>query len=218
MPAWATRIAFLAAMLLPIVVGLWLYTVVLAAPFGTLFPMPTRTPVPTPIELFAGTPSTAAPASEPAPATPGAPVVVAEATRPAAAAQITPTPPIQQTPVPKAIQAPGSEPGPVETVQAFYRHVAQGEFDAAAALWTADMKHRYPPDENIRQRFSQTWSIRLEDARLAGVSSDGEQASVAVQVVEVQGSPPAPQRFSGTWSLVRGPNIWLMDRPALERH
>ena len=115
------------------------------------------------------------------------------------------------------IPVPSTGAGPVETVQAFYRHISQGEFDAASDLWTADMKRRYPPDENIRQRFSQTWSIRLEDARLTTMSQDGEQASVAVQIVEVQGAPPTPQRFSGTWWLLRGPNSWLMDRPSLER-
>ena len=115
------------------------------------------------------------------------------------------------------IPVPGAGRGPVETVQAFYRHISQGEFDAAADLWTDNMKRRYPPDENIRQRFSQTWSIRLEDARLASMSQDSEQASVAVQIVEVQGAPPTPQRVTGTWWLLRGSNVWLMDRPALER-
>jgi uncharacterized lipoprotein YmbA len=115
------------------------------------------------------------------------------------------------------IPVPGAVRGPVETVQAFYRHISQGEFDAAADLWTDNMKRRYPPEENIRQRFSQTWSIRLEDARLASMSQDSEQASVAVQIVEVQGAPPTPQRVTGTWWLLRSSNIWLMDRPALER-
>jgi hypothetical protein len=105
----------------------------------------------------------------------------------------------------------------VQTVQAFYRYISQGELDAAADLWTADMKRRYPPDVNIRQRFSQTWTIRLEDARLASMSEDSKQASVAVQIVEVQGAPPTPQRFSGLWWLRRDSNSWLMDRPSLER-
>jgi hypothetical protein len=217
MAAWATRIVFVAAMLLPIVVGLWLYSVVLAAPLGTFFPQTSRTPVPPLTEALTGSSPTAVSTSVAAPVSATAPLFVAETPRPAATAQLTPTPSAQRTPVPSQQSGQRSEPGPIETVQAFYRHIGQGEFDAAAALWTEDMKRRHPPDENIRRRFSQTWSIRLEDASLASLSADGNQASVAVQVVEVQGSPPAPQRFSGTWWLTRGANVWLMDRPSLER-
>ncbi|HEX3245810.1 MAG TPA: hypothetical protein VHX16_10435 [Chloroflexota bacterium] len=103
---------------------------------------------------------------------------------------------------------------PVQTVQEFYRRINDHEFDGAAELWTADMKRRYPTDENIRQRFAQTRSIRVEQARLLGSSTSGGQATVAVELLEVRGSPQVSQRLSGTWTLLRGPSGWLLDQPA----
>jgi hypothetical protein len=212
MTGWATRSVFIVAMLLPILVGLWLYSVVLASPLGTLFPQATRTPVtigneptPTSVSLAADSTATVVPAaSTPIPTS----VALAESGAQASTRSIEPAP---------ASPEPRESRDPVGTVRAFNQHVVQGDFDTAADLWTDDMRRRFPPNENIKQRFSQTWSIRVEEARLVNTTPDGQHATVSVQIVEVLGSPPAPQRFTGTWTLVRGPGGWLLDRPSLER-
>jgi hypothetical protein len=119
------------------------------------------------------------------------------------------------TPVPR--QAPTvavreDRPGPDEAVADFYALVTDRQFAQAAQLWSPRMRSRYPPAENIDQRFSQTQSIQLRHAEV--VAESGTQASVGVDVVEVMPSGRTNQ-FVGAWHLVRGPGGWLLDEPEL---
>lgn len=231
MPTWANRAVFLLAMIVPIVVGLWLYSMVFAAPLGgrsrvdasetpspatASSPVPSATasaeptgaaslaalPLPTPTEV------TVQATASPAPLATGTARATATATQ-ARASTMMPTP--ASEPVTPAETA---ALGPVQTVQEFYRRIDQRELDSAAELWTPGMRARFPPDVNIRQRFTNTRSIRVDRAVLAQ-SSDLGVAVVEVEMLETRGSPPSSQNISGTWRLVRGDVGWQLDEPRL---
>jgi hypothetical protein len=100
-------------------------------------------------------------------------------------------------------------------VASFYDLVKQRQFDRAAALWSARMRATYPPAENITSRFAQTQDLQLERATVVAQDEAGGRATVAINLVEVVGSPPSTRRYVGNWQLVRGPAGWLLDQPSL---
>jgi len=250
MTTLATRLVFLLAMLVPVVVGLWLYSFVLASPLSTLTAQtphgnsstPTANKPAGPESLASGgaaspvptAPPTASPTLIPQPAveasatpitvvtpTPLSAQSTSESTAPPSA---TPSVTPQVTSVPTSTQTPSAvKPeaqlmlNPVQTVQEFYRRIDRKDFAGAQELWSSDMRRRFPPDENIWQRFAQTRSIRVEQATLTNSNSAGGQATVAVQIVETLGTGAESQVFSGTWWLVRGSDGWLLDQPSLQR-
>ena len=121
------------------------------------------------------------------------------------------------TPVPPT-QAPAVAGGdPVQAVVGFYTLVAEHQFDQAAHLWSARMQADYPPDENIDHRFAATRSINVNSAQVVATDQGAGAATVAVDLTEVSGDPPATHHWTGRWRLVRTP--WLAARPAqlLER-
>jgi hypothetical protein len=98
-------------------------------------------------------------------------------------------------------------------VQRFYQLVTAHQFDQAAQLWDSRMRAEYPPADNINGRFADTQAISLASYNVQ--SNNGQTAVVAVDIRE-RLSSGATQRFVGTWTLVRGPNGWLLDQPNLE--
>jgi hypothetical protein len=103
-----------------------------------------------------------------------------------------------------------AERTPAETVGAFYVLVARHDFDAAARLWSASMRERYPPDQYIDGRFAATTGITLR--RVETVSRTSQTARVAVDLIEYR-SDSTTRHWVGSWDLVRTSAGWLMDQP-----
>jgi hypothetical protein len=100
-------------------------------------------------------------------------------------------------------------------VESFYALVEARRFDRAVALWSARMQAAYPPAENLTRRFAETQQLRLERAAVVTQDEATGRATVAIDLVEVAGSPPSTRRYVGNWHLVRGPGGWLLDQPNL---
>ncbi len=73
----------------------------------------------------------------------------------------------------------------------------------------------YPPGENITRRFSQTRGLTVQRIETIAHDPAAGRATVAVELVEVVGTPPLTRRYVGTWQLVQGPSGWLLDQPNL---
>jgi hypothetical protein len=73
----------------------------------------------------------------------------------------------------------------------------------------------YPPGENIAGRFGRTRQVIVQRAEAVGLDPTAGRATVAVDVLEVVGTPPATRRYVGTWQLVRTGRGWLLDQPDL---
>ena len=69
---------------------------------------------------------------------------------------------------------------PAETVGRFYRLVVEERFDDAAALWTAKMRQRYPPEGDMDGRFAPTTDIDLQRNEIVAFDPDAGAATVAV--------------------------------------
>ena len=163
-----------------------------ADPTPTPTPSPTPTPTPTPSPEPTRTP-------EPTPTR-----------RPQ------PTPEPKSTPRPQPTSRPApAQPArePAETVARFYRLVVEERFDDAAALWTAEMRERYPPEGNIDGRFAPTTDIDLRRNEIVAFDPDAGTATVAVDIIEYRESGPSPRRFVGDWDLVLIDGRWLMSDP-----
>jgi len=100
-------------------------------------------------------------------------------------------------------------------VRAFYDAVQAHDFDRAAALWTAEMRERYPPRQYIDGRFAQTTRIDLPG--LSTLSRNGDVARVAVTIVEYRRDESTPRRYEGAWDLVRRDGRWLLADPDLRQ-
>ena len=102
---------------------------------------------------------------------------------------------------------------PDGAVREFYQLVEQHQFDAAAQLWTDRMKVDYPVDLNLVGHFNPAKRV---DVQIGKVTNDGAgHATVAVAVTETRTTEPTTRRYTGSWSLVRGPSGWLLDQPNL---
>ena len=77
------------------------------------------------------------------------------------------------------------------------------------------MQANYPPGEYLEGRFSRVQSLAPQRLDLVGIDPASGVATVAVDLIEVGGTPPARQRWIGTWQLVRGQFGWLLDNPSL---
>jgi hypothetical protein len=77
------------------------------------------------------------------------------------------------------------------------------------------MQANYPPGPNLQGRFGQVQSLRLQRLELVGMDQASGVATVAVDLIEVGGSPPVRRRWVGTWQLVRGQSGWLLDNPGI---
>jgi hypothetical protein len=97
-------------------------------------------------------------------------------------------------------------------VDSFYSYVVNGQYRQAEALWTSDMRQRYPPGENIDGRFSATERIVLN--RNEVVSQSGNAAVVAVDLTEYR-SGGEVRRYVGSWDLVLTDAGWRLHDPDL---
>lgn len=160
--------------------------VISSRPTPTVAPTPEERPTPTPPTPTPGQVAGGTPAPTPAPPAP--------------------TPP--PTPQPTAVIVAVAQPD--DAVAAFYRNVAQGNFDAAYALWSDRMKATYPRAENLDGRFAETASITFHQLYVAEQS--GSRAAVQANFTETYDSG-ATRDFIGYWELVRVNGRWLLDAP-----
>jgi serine/threonine-protein kinase len=163
-------------------------------------PSPTPTPTAAPTATSTATPE---PTPEPTPAP--TPTV-----RPTAAPTPTAPPPTRAPPAATQRPPAPAADGPADVTAAFYALVVDGRFDEAAALWTASMRERYPPDEYIDGRFSRTASIALN--RNEVVALKGDAAVVAVDLTETLDDGEV-RRWVGSWDLVLTGEGWRMNDP-----
>ncbi|GAC1654825.1 MAG: hypothetical protein NVS9B1_06660 [Candidatus Dormibacteraceae bacterium] len=122
-------------------------------------------------------------------------------------------------PAPVARAAGLSDPSPAIAVPAvaspdvvvgqFYQLVLQRRFDAAADLWSDNMRANFPPQTNLTARFAETTVLKVN--RAAITSQDSQTAIVATDLSEVTSG--FDHHWIGTWRLVRGANGWLLDQP-----
>ena len=99
---------------------------------------------------------------------------------------------------------------PSDTVAAFYRDVAAGEFDAAYALWSQRMRDAYPREPNLDERFAGTATITFDSLYVA--EETPRSAVVQANFTETYDSGSSRQ-FIGYWTLVRAGGGWLLDEP-----
>ena len=165
---------------------------------------PMTTPAPT---IFAGEPGGAViPAAEP---TPTATVAQTPTVTPVLRPSHAPPPATQiATPAPTTPMVALAQPD--DAVAAWYRYVAEGDFDAAYSLWSDRMKATYPREENLDQRFSETASITFHQLSVA--EQRGSRATVQANFTETYDSG-ATRDFIGYWRLVRVEGRWLLDEP-----
>ena len=95
----------------------------------------------------------------------------------------------------------------------FYELVVAEQFDAAAALWTAGMRSRYPPAEFIDGRFAPTTEIVLQRNEIIAFNAGDGTATVAVEIIEYREGSNSPRRFVGDWDLVFTDAGWRMSDP-----
>lgn len=170
--------------------------------------------------------ATAAPVQTPVASTPTGVVPLAPAAAADGAAEAPPAADVQAPPGPQApsTRAPAVAEGapatgrsgpsdPAGTVIGFYQSITQRQFDRAAQYWSPRMRAQYPPAENIGGRFAATRQITVQRADVVALDEAAGQATVAVDIVEVMGSPPRARRLSGSWQLVRGASGWQLDQP-----
>jgi hypothetical protein len=184
-------------------------------------------PAPAPTQQPAAAPA-APPSAAAAPAAP--PSAAAAPAAPPSAAAPTPAPtslpaataaapaggpPQQSRPQPglSASPPPSAALGPATTVERFYVLVDQGQYEAAAQLWSTRMRTEYPPAANINDRFAQTDSLTLRSSDVRWVDAAGGRAEVAIDLTEVVGG--RTRRWVGSWHLVQGPRGWLLDAPSI---
>jgi cytoskeletal protein RodZ len=169
-------------------------------------------PVPTPDVVGASATAQILTASETRAPTVGArPTLVSQPTHvPTVSVAATPAPAVVNTPTPQTPAAGASDPS--AAVKEFYARVAAHDFGDAASLWSPRMRAAFPPAQNIDQRFSGTRAVTVQRAQI--VSQSAENAVVAVDLDEA--ASDGQHHWSGTWSVVHGPDGWLLDQPQLQ--
>ena len=74
----------------------------------------------------------------------------------------------------------------------------------------------YSPVSDINGRFASVQQMIVRQSTQTALR--GSQATVAVDVVEIDaGSPPVTREFVGTWQLVAGFTGWLLNQPNLRQ-
>jgi hypothetical protein len=157
-------------------------------------PTPSSAPTVLPAERLAEPAATSAPG----------PATVAAETRPTGV-------PTLSTAAPAYAQA----AGPAEAVVSFYRLIDAGQLGQAAQLWTSRMQANYPPAENVWQRFARVDRIIVQRAEVVALDEMAGRATVAVELLEMDVSPPTTHRWAGSWEVARVGNRWLLDQPNL---
>jgi serine/threonine-protein kinase len=175
-------------------------------PTASQAPQIAPTVIPTTAPSVVALAPTAAPTISPPTPTPLAPPTPLPA--PTATA-VSPTEPAPTQPPVVARSA----SSPAQAVQLFYQNVEQHQFDAAAQLWTAQMRAQYPPQENIAGHFGQTQHIDLHIGTVV-MTGDG-QATVPVDLTDVRAGDSL--HYVGSWQVVRGPSGWLLAQPDLRQ-
>lgn len=99
---------------------------------------------------------------------------------------------------------------PDDSVAAFYRHVAEGDFDAAYALWSDRMRATYPRQENLDGRFAETASIVFQQLYVA--EQTDWTATVQANFTEHYDGGGS-RDFVGYWRLILVDGRWLLDEP-----
>lgn len=161
--------------------------------------------VPTLLPTVAPTIAPTAPAPSPTP------LAVPTATPLPAPTATTALPTAALTATPPAVV--GGASSPAQAVQLFYQYAGQHQFDAAAQLWTSQMRAQFPPAGNINGHFGQDQRV---EATIGTVTMTGDsQATVAVDVTEFRDG--ATVRSVGSWQVVRGPSGWLLNQPDLRQ-
>jgi hypothetical protein len=158
---------------------------------------------------------TVTPTPQPTPVVTPEPTQTPEATpEPTPPPSATPPPP-SPTPVPvaDAQQAVAVAANPADTVAAFYRFVVDEQFREAEALWTDEMRQRYPPAGNIDGRWDDTHAVSIQRLEIVALDEATGYALVAVDFIETSGSPATTTRYIGTWELVRRDGRWLLHEP-----
>jgi serine/threonine-protein kinase len=178
-----------------------------SSPQAAVLGSDSATPAPTPTVALSPTPTPAltpppTPAPTPAPTPPPTPPPTPAPTPRPATPEPQPQPPVE----------PAADPSAV--VASFYRYVVDGEFREAEALWTAEMRNRYPPRSNIDGRFGQTTRIDLN--RNAIVQQDADSAYVEVDLTEYQ-SDGEVRRYVGGWDLLLTADGWRLHDPDLSQ-
>ncbi|HSK93923.1 MAG TPA: protein kinase [Candidatus Angelobacter sp.] len=168
--------------------------IVVGEPGGVVL-LPTDSPTPSPVVTAT---ATASPSSQ-------APAPTAAASRSPALTTPTPTPAPAATPV-----AVARADSPADAVAIFYGLVADGEFDAAYALWSQRMKDAYPRQGNLDGRFEDTSSITF--TQLEVVDQTTSAATVQANFVE-RYDGGGSREFIGYWRLIRSGDAWLLDEP-----
>ncbi len=179
-------------------------TLVVGEPMGEVIPQ--ATPAPT---TAAAPAVTEAPTAQPSPAPSPTPAPVA-ASNPTPQPPPAATPPPTQAPPPPPTAAVAVTSPPQDTVAAFYGHVANGNFDAAYALWSDRMKATYPRAENLDGRFANTASIVFSELYVASQSATA--ATVQANFTETYDSGSS-RHFIGYWELIVVNGQWILDAP-----
>jgi hypothetical protein len=162
-------------------------------------PLPTATHAPQILPTVAPTIAATVPVPSPTPL--AVPTMTAPPAPTATAAAPTANPPTVA----------GGASSPAQAVQLFYQYAGQHQFDAAAQLWTAQMRAQYPPEGNINGHFGQDQRV---EATVGNVTMTGDgQATVTVDVTEFRSGGTV--RAVGSWQVVRGPSGWLLAQPNL---
>ncbi|HEY8292268.1 MAG TPA: protein kinase [Thermomicrobiales bacterium] len=169
---------------------------------------PTPAPLPTPAPTISATAVALIPTIAPTVPVPSpTPLAVPTAT-PLPAPTATASAP---TATPPAVA--GGASSPAQAVQLFYQAVEQHQFDAAAQLWTPQMRAQFPPQENINGHFAPTQRIVLQIGTV--VMNGNGQATVPVDLTDVRAD--GSQHYVGSWQVVRGPSGWLLNQPNLRQ-
>ena len=191
------------------------------APAATAATNPTAAPTTAALPTTAAPPQAAAPAAVvPTAAAPTmAPPTATTARQPTPAPQTQANPVQPAAPAPAPAAAPPQEgpdrtTGPVAAVARFYQLTEQGQYDAAAALWSSRMRAEYPPAQNINGRFARSDTLMLQSIDLRSIDEANGRATVSIDLLEVLDNGVA-RRWVGSWYLVRGTAGWLLDQPSL---
>ena len=181
-------------------------TIAVGVPGGEVIaqatPIPSSRPTATPAATAAPTPVPPTAAPTPA-ATPPPQPTSAPTSQPTSA-----PPPPAATPAPTAVVV--AVAGPDDSVAAFYRNAAAGNFDAAYSLWSSRMRAAYPRQENLDGRFAETESITFEQLFVAEQTE--RTATVQANFTEVY-EGGGSREFVGYWRLILVDGRWLLDEP-----
>jgi hypothetical protein len=113
--------------------------------------------------------------------------------------------------VPSGLVAAAGESSPTRALRLHYRHIAQGEFRTAYALFTPAAKRQLGPYARWRAGYRETGQVTVYDLRRSGTKvrfgltscrGDGDR-EVTIE-----------ERFIGTWPTRKVQGRWFLDAGA----